>query len=193
MRALFAIVLSALLFGCGPSSSPQFKGTDITGAPFGRGFSLQDHNGRPRKLEDFKGKAVAIFFGYTHCPDVCPTTLTDLKSAFKLLGPEMAGRVQVLFVTVDPERDTPEVLAKYVPYFDPTFLGLYGTAEQVAETAREFKVHYSKHTESGASGYLVDHTAATYVFDPQGRIRLFWPYGFPASDMAHDLKQALAE
>lgn len=192
-RVLFALFVTASLLGCGQSSAPQFKGTDITGAPFGRSLALQDHNGQPRTLADFKGKAVAIFFGYTHCPDVCPTTLTDLKAALKLLGPEMAGRVQVLFVTVDPERDTPEVLAKYVPYFDPSFLGLYGSPEQVAETAREFKVHYSKHVAAGATGYLVDHTAATYVFDPQGRIRLFWPYGFPAADMAQDLKQVLSE
>lgn len=169
----------------------SFKGTDITGAPFGQRLALLDHNGQARSLVDFKGKAVAIFFGYTHCPDVCPTTLSDLKAAMQLLGPEAAARVQVLFVTVDSERDSPEVLRQYVPYFDPSFLGLYGTPEQVAEAAREFKVHYSRHTESGASGYLVDHTAATYVFDPEGRIRLFWPYGMPAVDMAHDLRQLL--
>lgn len=194
MKALFWLALVAgILLGCDRQATPQFTGTDITGAPFGRQFALTDHNGQPRTLADFKGKAVAIFFGYTHCPDVCPTTLTDLKAAMQLLGPELAAQVQVLFVTVDPERDTPEVLRQYVPYFHPGFLGLYGTGEVVAATAREFKVHYAKHTEAGASDYLVDHTAATYVFDPQGRIRLFWPYGHPAKDMAQDLRQLLAQ
>ena len=192
MKRLIVTALVVLLsFGCARQEAPQFKGTDITGASFGRQFALRDHNGQPRTLADFQGKAVAIFFGYTHCPDVCPTTLSDLKAAMKLLGPVAAGRVQVLFVTVDPERDTPEVLRQYVPYFDPAFLGLYGTPDQVAEAAREFKVYYSRHTEAGASGYLVDHTAATYVFDPEGRLRLFWPYGLPAVDMAHDLGQLL--
>ncbi|MEW5892198.1 MAG: SCO family protein [Pseudomonadota bacterium] len=194
MKVVWWLALAiGLLTGCSQPSTPQFTGTDITGAPFGRQFSLTDHQGQPRRLEDFRGKAVAIFFGYTHCPDVCPTTLSDLKAAMQLLGPELAARVQVLFVTVDPERDTPEVLRQYVPYFHPSFLGLYGTPEQIAATAREFKVHYAKHTEAGAGDYLVDHTAATYVFDPEGRIRLFWPYGHPAADMAHDLRQLLGQ
>ncbi|NWG87608.1 MAG: SCO family protein [Hydrogenophilaceae bacterium] len=194
MKTLWWLALMAgMLLGCKPQSGPEFTGTDITGAPFGRQFALQDHNRQPRTLADFKGKVVAIFFGYTHCPDVCPTTLTDLKAALQLLGPDAAAQIQVLFVTVDPERDTPEVLRQYVPYFHPGFLGLYGTPAQVAETAKEFKVHYAKHTEAGASDYLVDHTAATYVFDRQGRIRLFWPYGHPAKDMAQDLKQLLGQ
>lgn len=192
MKGFFLAAFAALLLlGCGQQTAPQFKGTDITGAPFGQRLALRDHNGQARSLADFKGRAVAIFFGYTHCPDVCPTTLSDLKAAMKLLGPDAAARVQVLFVTVDPARDTPEVLRQYVPYFDPSFLGLHGTPEQVAEAAREFKVYFSKHAEPGASGYLMDHTAATYVFDPEGRIRLFWPYGLPAVDMAHDLRRLL--
>lgn len=180
------------MLGCSRQEDSTFKGTDITGASFGQRLALRDHNGKPATLADFKGKAVTVFFGYTHCPDVCPTTMSDLKAAMRLLGPQ-AARVQVLFVSVDPERDTPEILGKYVPYFDPSFLGLTGTPEEIAETAREFKVFYSKHAESGASGYLVDHTAGTYVYDPQGRIRLFWPYGFPAADMAHDLGQLLGK
>jgi len=188
--AAFAFLL---LLGCGRQEPSPFKGTDITGAPFGQRLALHDHNGKPVTLTSFKGKAVVLFFGYTHCPDVCPTTLSDLKAALKLLGPKAAERVQVLFVTVDPERDTPEVLRQYVPYFDPSFLGLTGTPEEVAEAAREFKVHFSKHTESGASGYLMDHTAASYILDPQGRIRLFWPYGMPSADMAHDLSQLLEQ
>lgn len=193
MKQIFLFALTGLLLlGCGRQEASPFKGTDITGAAFGQHLALHDHNGKPATLADYRGKAVTIFFGYTHCPDVCPTTLSDLKAALKLLGPQ-AARVQVLFVSVDPERDTPEVLRQYVPYFDPTFLGLTGTPEEITEVAREFKVYYSKHTESGASGYLVDHTAGTYVFDPQGRIRLFWPYAMPAADMAHDLEQLLAK
>lgn len=191
MKSWWLALLAGILLGCTQQSAPQFSGTDITGAPFGHDFALADHNGQARSLADFKGKVVTIFFGYTHCPDVCPTTLTDLKAAMQLLGPDLAAQVQVLFVTVDPERDTPEVLRQYVPYFHPSFLGLYGTPAEVAKTARDFKVHYARHVESGASDYLVDHTAATYVFDPQGRIRLFWPYGHPAGDMAHDIRQLL--
>lgn len=192
-RVFLAALAFLLLLGCGRQEPSPFKGTDITGARFGQRLALRDHNGKPVTLDSFKGKAVVLFFGYTHCPDVCPTTLSDLKAALKLLGPKAAGRVQVLFVTVDPERDTPEVLRQYVPYFDPSFLGLTGTPEEVAEAAREFKVHFSKHTESGASGYLMDHTAASYILDPQGRIRLFWPYGMPSADMAHDLSQLLEQ
>lgn len=192
MRRVFLAALAALLLlGCGRQEAQSFKGTDITGAPFGRRLALHDHDGRPATLERFKGKAVVLFFGYTHCPDVCPTTLSDLKAAMQLLGPETAARVQVLFVTVDPERDTPEVLRRYVPYFDPTFLGLGGTPTEVAEAAKEFKVFFAKQATTGAGGYLVDHTAGSYVIDPDGGIRLFWPYGMKAADMAHDLGQLL--
>ena len=188
---VWALAASLLLAGCSEPEPSPFKGTDITGVDFGKALALRDHHGQPRTLEDFRGKLVVLFFGYTHCPDVCPTTLSDMAQAFKLLGPEAAAQVQVLFVTVDPERDTPAVLEQYVPYFHPSFLGLYGSAEEVARVAREFRVVYRKHTEPGASGYLVDHTAGSYVLDRQGRLRLFLPFAHPPQDIAHDLSRLL--
>ena len=138
-------------------------------------MQLTDHNGKPRTLADFQGKVVVLFFGFTHCPDVCPTTLGELAMVMKELGKD-ADRVQVLFVTVDPERDTPEVLPQYVPAFDPSFLGLYGDAEATARTAKEFKIFYQKQPLPGG-GYSIDHSAGTYIYDQQGRLRLFAPYG----------------
>lgn len=183
----------ALLAGCGqPTPQVEYRGTDITGADFGRRFELTDHNGVRRSLADFRGKLVVLFFGYTHCPDVCPTTLADMAQALRMLPPEQAGRVQVLFVTVDPERDTPEMLKAYVPYFHPDFLGLYGTPEEVARAAREFKITYRKHWEPGATDYLVDHTAGSYVLDGEGRLRLFLPFAHSPEDIAHDLKTLIA-
>ena len=179
------------LTGCQPSAPPAFKSTDITGARFARDFSLTDHNGTPRTLADFRGKAVAVFFGYIHCPDVCPTTLADLAAAKKLLGPD-ASRVQVLFVTLDPARDTPAVLKAFVPSFDPGFLGLYGSESALRQVASEFKVVYQKTSVKSADDYLLDHSAGTYVFDPQGRIRLLMPYGSSPEAIAHDLKLLLA-
>jgi protein SCO1/2 len=190
--AILALLL-ALVAGCGPSKRTDFKATDITGADFGHHLELTDHNGVKRSLSDFRGKLVVLFFGYTHCPDVCPTTLSDVASALKLMTPDDAKQVQVLFVTVDPERDTPDMLREYVPYFYPTFLGLYGTPAEVAAAAKEFRIHYSKHAESGPIGYLVDHTAGSYVLDRKGRLRLFQPYGQPAADIAHDLTLLLRE
>jgi protein SCO1/2 len=180
------------LAACGSGSVAEFKGVDITGADFGKRLALTDHNGREVTLETFRGKLVVLFFGYTHCPDVCPTTLMDIAKALKLMMPAAAGKVQVLFVSVDPERDTPEILKAYVPYFHPSFLGLHGTPEQVGEAAREFRVVYRKHVEPGATGYLVDHSAGSYVLDASGRLRLYLPFAHPAPDIAHDLS-ALAE
>lgn len=194
-RGLFlALILFGLLglAGCGGESEPlQFKGTDITGADFGRTLALTDHNGRRVSLETFRGKLVVLFFGYTHCPDVCPTTLSDMALAFKLMGPDAVDKVQVLFVSVDPERDTPEILKAYVPYFHGSFLGLYGTPEQVAVAANEFKVMYRKHVEPGATGYLVDHSAGSYVLDGNGRLRLYLPFAHPPQDIAQDLNTLL--
>lgn len=185
---LFFLCLS----GCdGGGEPPQFKGTDITGADFGRTLELTDHNGRRVNLETFRGKLVVLFFGYTHCPDVCPTTLSDMAQAFKLMGPGKADKVQVLFVSVDPERDTPEILKAYVPYFHESFLGLYGTPEEVAKAANEFKVMYRKHVEPGASGYLVDHSAGSYVLDRSGRLRLYLPFAHPPQDITQDLNTLL--
>lgn len=170
-----------------------WRGTDLRGAPFGGALALTDHNGQPRTLADFRGRWVVLFFGYTHCPDVCPTTLSDTAAALRLLLPEQAKRIQVLFVSVDPARDTPEMLKQFVPYFYPDFLGLLGTEAQVAQAARDFRVTYRRHETAGASGYLIDHTAGSYVLDPQGRLRLFLPFALPAEDMAHDLRRLLGE
>ena len=179
---------AALLQGC--DSGPRFKSTDVTGADYGKTLELTDHTGRARRLEDWRGKVVVLFFGFTHCPDVCPTTLADLSQVVKQLGPD-ADRVQVLFVTVDPERDTPDVLGKYVGAFDPGFLGLYGDAAATQRTAREFKVYYEK--RKTADGYSVDHSGQTYVIDPQGRLRLFVRPDRLGTDLPEDLRTLLKE
>jgi protein SCO1/2 len=186
LARIVALVLALSLFGCGDRPL-DVRGSDITGADFGKRLALTDHNGRAVTLEDFRGKWVVLFFGYTHCPDVCPTTLSDMAQALKRLAPGVAERVQVLFVSVDPERDTPDTLKAYVPYFHPDFLGLYGSPSQVESAAREFKVVYRKHVEPGATGYLVDHSAGSYVLDREGRLRLYLPFGHSPADIAHDL------
>lgn len=191
MRKFFLMAVCILLMACSPAKQPmQLFGEDITGADFANGLSLTDHNGKPRHLEDFKGKVVALFFGYTHCPDVCPTTMSDLASAMKLLG-KQSDEVQVLFVTVDPERDTQQVLAQFVPSFDKRFLGLYGTPEQTAETAKNFKVFYAKQAEAGKSGYSIDHSAGVYAFDKTGKVRVYIKFGQKPAEIAHDLQQIL--
>ena len=189
LRRLAAIALAAALVAC-TAGGPQFKASDITGSSFGRDFELRDPQGATRRLADFHGKAVVVFFGYTQCPDVCPTTLAALAEAMKQLGPD-ADRVQVLFITVDPERDTPALLAQYVPAFDRRFLGLYGDAEATARTAKEFKIIYQKVPGSSVGTYTMDHSAGTYVFDPQGRLRLYVANGQGADVFAHDLRELL--
>ena len=188
-----AIVLAAFaLAGCQPAPQPPaFQATDITGAAFARDFRLTDHNGRVRTLADFKGQVVAIFFGYTHCPDVCPTTLSDFAAALEQLGPQ-GERVQVIFVTVDPERDTPDLLKQFVPAFNPRFLGMFTDAETLKRLATEYKVVYQKTAVKAADDYLIDHSAGTYVYDPQGRLRLLMPYGSSPDVIAQDLKTLLA-
>jgi len=191
LRILYLAVLFAALAGCHPAQ-PAFDATDITGADFGRTFTLTDQNGKPRTLADFRGKVVAVFFGYTHCPDVCPTTLGELASAVRKLGP--AGeKVQVLFVTVDPQRDTPELLAKYVAAFNPTFLALRGNAEETARVAKEFKVIYEKVAGQTAENYSMDHSAGSYIFDQKGKLRLYVPYGRGADVFAHDIDLLLQQ
>ncbi len=162
----------------------------MTGAEFGRELELTDFNGQRRKLTDFRGKAVVVFFGYTHCPDVCPTTLSELASAVKKLGPA-GDKVQVLFVTADPERDTPEVLKLYVSAFNPGFLGLRGTPEETARVAKEFKVILQKNPGGDPNNYTVDHSSGTYIYDTSGKLRLYAGYGQGADVFTHDIGELL--
>jgi protein SCO1/2 len=195
MRKLLILLFTAcmLLTACGEKTAPPpaFENTDVTGLDYAKDFALKDFNGKPRTLADFKGKAVVIFFGYTQCPDVCPTTMADLAGAMKQLGP-LADKVQVLFITVDPERDTPQLLAKYVPAFDPRFLGLVGDLAATAKVAQDFKVFYQKVPGKEPGSYTMDHTAGMYIYDPQGRIRLFARSGQGAEPLVHDLKILLS-
>ena len=190
-RALLGLAAAALaLAGCdklAPGSRTPFNGVDITGSDLGPDFRLTDHNGKERTLADFKGKAVAMFFGYTHCPDVCPTTLSDMANALKALGPD-GQRVQVLFVTVDPKRDTPELLKGYVPAFNPTFLGLYGDAAATARVTKDFKIYAAERPGKTPESYTVDHSAQTLVFDAKGKLRLMLAWGTPGDKIAADLK-----
>lgn len=182
-----AVVLAA---ACGQPASP-FHGTDISGADFGRRLALTGHDGKPRRLEDFRGRAVVLFFGYTACPDVCPTTLARLAEAMRLLGPQ-AAEVQVLFVSLDPERDTAARLQEFVPWFHPGFLGLYGDRAATEAVAREFRIFSARREVGGGMGYVLDHSAGAYVFDPAGRLRLFIGDGAAAADIAADLRLLLA-
>jgi len=186
VRLGLALALALLLAAC--DSRPKFKSSDITGADYGKVLELTDHNGRLRHLEDFRGKAVVLFFGFTHCPDICPTTLAETAAAVKKLGAD-ADRVQVLFITVDPERDTPEALAKYVTAFDPRFLALRGDAQATQRAAKEFKVFYEKR-KSGES-YSMDHSGQSYVIDPEGRLRLLVRPDRIAEDLSDDLRTIL--
>jgi protein SCO1/2 len=193
LAAVAAVVLAAILTlaGCGrPADGPSFKASDVTGSAYGRDFALTDHNGKPRTLADFRGKVVVLFFGYTQCPDVCPTTLAELAEAMKQLGPD-AARVQVLFATIDPERDTAELLSQYVPAFNPTFLGLRGDAEATARTAKEFRVFYQKQPGRTPGTYTMDHSAGTYLFDPHGRLRVYVSYGQGPDVFVHDIRELL--
>lgn len=169
----------------------SFKNTDVTGLDYGKDFSLTDHNGKPRTLADFKGKAVVVFFGFTQCPDVCPTTLSEMAAVMQQLGP-LSDKVQVLFISVDPDRDTPELLSKYVPAFDQRFLGLVGDKAATEKVAKEFRVFFQKVPGKDPGSYTMDHTAGSYVFDPEGRLRLFVRHGQGAEPIAHDLKMLLS-
>lgn len=188
-----ACALTVSLAACDKLPGKQkasFQNTDVTGLDYAKGFTLTDHTGKPRTLADFKGKAVVVFFGYTQCPDVCPTTMAEMASVMQKLGP-LADQVQVLFITLDPERDTQQLLANYVPAFDKRFIGLRGTPEQTAQTAKEFKVFYSKVPGTEPGSYTIDHTAGSYVFDRDGRLRLFIRHGQGPDPIVHDLRQLL--
>jgi protein SCO1/2 len=192
-RRLALAALAALSLGlAGCSDKPAFKGVDITGADYASGFSLTDHNGQPRTLADFRGKVVVLFFGYTQCPDVCPTTLSELAQARQLLGAQ-GERLQGLFVSVDPERDTPAVMKAYMANFDPSFLALYAGPDELPAVAKSFKVYYKKVEGKTSSSYTMDHSAGSYVYDSQGRIRLYHRHGSGAEALASDIKILLAE
>jgi protein SCO1/2 len=194
MRALLSACVvggALLLAGCG-NDAPAFQNLDITGnTQFGSNFALPDTSGKMRTLADFKGKAVVLFFGYTHCPDVCPTTMAELSQALQQLGTN-AARVQVLFVTIDPARDTPNVLSQYVSAFNPTFIGLRPDDAELAKVAKDFRVYYAKVPGKSPDSYTMDHTAASYVFDPSGKLRLFARDGQGAQSWVHDLKLLLS-
>ncbi|MBV8658566.1 MAG: SCO family protein [Burkholderiales bacterium] len=192
--ALAALLLGiGLLAGCSKTPPLAFQGTDITDAPLGGEFRLTDHTGKPRALSDFKGKVVVVFFGYTHCPDACPTTMSELAAAMKQLG-DKAHDVQVLFISVDPERDTAALLAQYVPSFNPSFLGLLGTPTEIKTVVDQFKVMYQKVPIPGGDGknYSIDHSAGSYIFDKTGKIRIFVNYGAGSAVFAHDIGLLLA-
>lgn len=189
LAAMLAAMLVALSAACSPAG-PKFTNVDITGASYAQGFSLTDHTGARRTLADYRGKVVVIFFGFTQCPDVCPTTLAELADVRRKLGARGAD-VQVLFVSLDPPRDTREVLAQYVTGFDPGFVGLGGTPEEIAQVARDFKVFYQKVPGKTETSYTLDHTAGSYVFDRSGKVRLFLRHGQSADAIAGDLAQLL--
>ncbi|EUJ11351.1 uncharacterized protein SCO1/SenC/PrrC, involved in biogenesis of respiratory and photosynthetic systems [Methylophilaceae bacterium 11] len=189
MRKWLFLSLFLMLTACNAApKAAHFIGTDITGAEFGKPLTLTDHTGKLRAMSDFKGKVVIMFFGYTHCPDVCPTTMSDLRQTMKLLGKD-ADQVQVLFITVDPERDTQEVLAQFVPSFDKRFIGLRGSLQEVSENMGSYKIFASKVVSSTSSNYTIDHSAGLYVFDKKGTARIYMSYGQKPADIAHDVKQ----
>jgi protein SCO1/2 len=185
LRVLAATPVACLLAACSPDAQ-KFKSIDITGADYAKGFALADHNGAQRTLADFKGKVVVVFFGFTQCPDVCPTALADLAEVKRLLGPQ-GDKLQGLFVSVDPERDTAEVLKAYMTNFDPGFLALRPTAEQLPEVAKAFKIFYKKVEGPTPTSYTMEHSAGSYVFDPQGRVRLYTRQAVGAQGLAEDL------
>lgn len=187
MRRIFLSILCFALLACTSKSADKIYGTDITGADFAQQLKLTNHLGQPVTLASYQGKVVALFFGYTHCPDVCPTTMHDLASAMKLLG-DRANEVQVLFVTLDPERDTQDVLAQFVPSFNPSFVGLYGTQAEIEATAQNFKIYHAKQSVSGRSGYLIDHSAGVYLYDKTGKIRTYLKFGQKPAEIASDIK-----
>lgn len=188
--AAAALAIAALaLPGCDKLSAPKtpFQGVDVTGTDIGRELRLEDPSGKPRSLADFKGKVVVVTFGYTHCPDVCPMTLSNLASARKKLG-EDGKDVQVLFVTVDPQRDKPELLREYVPAFDPTFIGLTGTPDQVTAVTKDFRVYAAARPGKPGEEYTVDHSAQMFAYDKSGKLRLVLAPDMKSDAIASDLR-----
>ena len=187
-QCLGALCLGALLAvsGCG-QDKPAFKGVDITGADYAQGWELTDHNGQVRTLKDFAGKVVVVFFGYTQCPDVCPTALQEMVEAKQLLGAD-ADKLQGVFITVDPERDTPELLKAYMANFGPDFVALHPTLDQLPKVTKDFKIYYKKVEGKTPTSYTMDHSAGSFTFDPQGRVRLYNRHSSGAAALADDVK-----
>jgi protein SCO1/2 len=192
LRTTGAWLTVAGLVGCGQTAAPAFKGVDITGAEYARDFELPDTEGRVRHLADFKGKVTVVFFGFTQCADVCPTTMLELAEVKKALGAE-GPRVQGVFITIDPDRDTPEVLKGYLQTFSPDFVALRGSAEQTQGVARQFKVYYAKVPGKAPGTYTMDHSAGSYIFDARGKVRVYARYGSGAEALQNDLKLLLAQ
>ena len=188
----FLVGLSALvlLSSCNSKVEPEFLSTDITNASFGRDFKLSDHNGDIRSLADFKGKVIVLFFGYTNCPDICPGIMGKLAGTIKKLGND-SSHVQVLFISVDPEHDTPAILKQYVSTFNPTFLGLSGDLQTTRNIAKEFKISFQKQTETTQDSYIMDHSTGVYIFDPKGRLRLYVNSGTNIDMISHDILELL--
>lgn len=189
-RRTLLLAASALALTACEKPAQSFNAIDITGADYATGFSLTDHNGQARTLADFKGKVVVIFFGFTQCPDVCPTSMSELAQARQLLGGD-GDRLQGLFVSIDPERDTPDIMKQYVSSFDSTFLALYAKPNELPEVAKSFKVYYKKVVGSQPDTYTMDHSAGSYIYDPDGKVRLYSRYGGGAQALADDVKKLL--
>ncbi|MCO5111680.1 MAG: SCO family protein [Burkholderiaceae bacterium] len=191
--AVCALLVSAggLLTACS-KGKPEFRGVDISEVDYARDIQLPDHNGQQRSLKDFKGKVVVVFFGYTQCPDVCPTSMQEMAEVKRMLGKD-GDRLQSIFVTVDPERDTAEMLKAYMGNFDPSFLALRGTPEQTAAVAKDFKIYYKKVDGKTPSSYTMDHSAGSYIYDTQGRLRVYYRYGSGAEALAADVRTLLNE
>ncbi len=193
LAATFAVALPGCdRLGLGTPAAPQFRGADITGATYARSLALPDANGQPRTLGDFKGKVTVVFFGYTQCPDVCPTTMAELAQVKKALGAD-GDKLQGVFITVDPERDTPEILRSYMASFDPSFVALRGTLEQTQATAKEFKVYFEKVPGKAEGSYTMDHSAGAFVLDTKGNVRLFERYGAGVEALTADIKALIAQ
>ena len=197
-NALKLIASCAIVAGAGglisacSEQKKSFAAIDITGADYAKDFALRDHNGQPKSIKDFAGKVVVLFFGYTQCPDVCPTSMAELAEVKRLLGKD-GERLQGLFISLDPARDTPAVLKEYMGNFDPSFLALTPTAEQLPTLAKDFKVYYKKVEGKTPTSYTMDHSAGSYVYDTQGKVRLYTRYGSGAPALAADIQLLLAE
>lgn len=189
-RRLFLAGLSTLALAACSQGKPAFTGIDITGADYANAFDLPDHNGQRRTLADFKGKVVVVFFGFTQCPDVCPTALAELASVKQQLGAD-GDKLQGIFITVDPERDTAELLKAYMANFDPSFVALVPSLAQLPELAKSFKIYYKKVDGKTPTSYTMDHSAGSYVFDASGRVRLYHRYGSPVEGLVKDVQLLL--